>query len=275
MTVQTNTRMSASDRFSTGTEPPSPVQDPSKPKIVLIDDDDLFRESIGLNLVEEGFDVIEFSAGQPALDYFASGRAADAILLDWRMPVMDGMQVLRRLREAEVNAPVIFLTALGDDLYEEAALEGGAIDFVDKAKRLSILVKRLRLTVTGTRGTGGEDAAVETADDTSPVQLGEIELRPDICRAWWQGQNVDLTVTEFRIVHLLVTRRGEDVSYRQIYDLVHGKDFIAGHGAHGYRANVRSLIKRIRNKFRNVDDGFGKIANYPGFGYRWLEGEEV
>ena len=271
MTVQPSARMSASDKFSSAMEAPSPGQDQSKPKIVLVDDDDLFRESIGLNLVEEGFDVVEFSAGQPALDYFAAGRSADAILLDWRMPEMDGMQVLRRLREAEVNAPVIFLTALGDDLYEEAALEGGAIDFVDKAKRLSILVKRLRLTVGAARG--GEDAAAAEADDKAPLQLGDIELRPDICRAWWRTRPLDLTVTEFRIVHLLVDRRGEDVSYRQIYDLVHGKDFIAGHGAHGYRANVRSLIKRIRNKFRNVDDGFGKIANYPGFGYRWLETE--
>lgn len=272
MTVQMNTRLSASDKFSTGAETPVPVPEPSKPKIVLIDDDDLFRESIGLNLVEEGFDVVDFSSGPPALDYFASGRMADAILLDWRMPEMDGMQVLRRLREAEVNAPVIFLTALGDDLYEELALEGGAVDFVDKAKRLSILVKRLRLTVASTRG--AEEGLIDGEDDRTPVQIGAIELRPDICRAWWQGRNVDLTVTEFRIVHLLVGRRGEDVSYRQIYDLVHGKDFIAGHGAHGYRANVRSLIKRIRNKFRNVDDGFGKIANYPGFGYRWLETED-
>jgi two-component system, OmpR family, response regulator ChvI len=274
MTVQINGRINASDRFSSAMEGPSPIPDLSKPKIVLIDDDDLFRESISLNLVEEGFDVVDFAAGQPALDYFAAGRGADAILLDWRMPEMDGMQVLRRLREAEVNAPVIFLTALGDDLYEELALEGGAIDYVDKAKRLSILVKRLRLTVAGSRGTTGEEATVEPSDDSTPVVLGDIELRPDICRAWWRTRNIDLTVTEFRIVHLLVGRRGEDVSYRQIYDLVHGKDFIAGHGAHGYRANVRSLIKRIRNKFRNVDDGFGKIANYPGFGYRWLDSED-
>ncbi len=274
MTVQMNTRLSASDKFSSVPDGQPPLQEQSKPKIVLIDDDDLFRESIGLNLVEEGFDVVDFAAGPPALDYFAAGHTADAILLDWRMPEMDGMQVLRRLREAEVNAPVIFLTALGDDLYEELALEGGAIDFVDKAKRLSILVKRLRLTVAAARAVPGEGSTKGMDDDTAPLTLGSIELRPDICRAWWQGRGVDLTVTEFHIVHLLVTRRGEDVSYRQIYDLVHGKDFIAGHGAHGYRANVRSLIKRIRNKFRNVDDGFGKIANYPGFGYRWLEAED-
>ena len=122
---------------------------PSLPpvRIVLVDDDDSFRESLGLNLVDEGFDVLTFSAGEPALDYFRRGGEADVILLDWRMPVMNGLEVLRHLRRTGTTTPVIFLTALSDDIYEEAALEGGAIDFIDKSRRLSILLKRL--TVTG------------------------------------------------------------------------------------------------------------------------------
>ncbi|HWG81040.1 MAG TPA: response regulator, partial [Stellaceae bacterium] len=109
-------------------------------RIVLVDDDDSFRESLGLNLIDEGFAVVSFDAGAPALDYFARGGAADVILLDWRMPVMNGLEVLRRLRRAGSTTPVIFLTVLSDDIYEEAALEGGAVDFVDKSRRLSILV---------------------------------------------------------------------------------------------------------------------------------------
>ena len=95
-------------------------------------------------------------------------------------------------------------------------------------------------------------------------------LRSDTNRALWAGRVVDLTLTEFRIVNLLAERAGRDVGYREIYDLVHGKDFVAGQGSEGYRANVRTFIKRIRKKFRDIDPGFDHIGNYAGFGYRWI-----
>ena len=98
---------------------------------------------------------------------------------------------------------------------------------------------------------------------------GELSMRFDINRASWGSTTLDLTLTEFKIVALLASRAGEDVGYREIYDLVHGKDFIAGHGSEGYRANVRTFIKRIRKKFRDVDPGFDHIGNYASFGYRW------
>ena len=101
------------------------------------------------------------------------------------------------------------------------------------------------------------------------LQLGRLTLRFDISRAVWAGRSVDLTLTEFKILTLLAEKAGQDVGYREIYDLVHGKNFIAGHGSEGYRANVRTFIKRIRKKFRDVDPGFDHIENYAGFGYRW------
>jgi two-component system response regulator ChvI len=78
-----------------------------------------------------------------------------------------------------------------------------------------------------------------------------------------------LTVTEFNIVHLLASRAGEYVTYRAIYDCVHSVGFVAGSGEDGYRTNVRSSIKRIRNKFSAIDDQFGEIGNFPAFGYCW------
>lgn len=242
----------------------APAEKPAH--IVLVDDDDLFRESLGLNLLDEGYTVVSFSAGQPALDYFAKGGGADAILLDWRMPGMNGLEVLRQLRRSNITTPVIFLTVLSDDIYEEAALEGGAVDFIDKSRRLSILVKRLGLITEGTRSLP-ETPSLDNRSDT--VHLGRLELRFDINRATWGGKTLDLTLTEFKIVALLAMRAGEDVSYREIYDLVHGKDFIAGYGNEGYRANVRTFIKRIRKKFRDVDSAVDPIENYAGFGYRW------
>ena len=235
-------------------------------RIVLVDDDDFFRESLGLNLVDEGYAVTSFSNGAAAIDYFGGGGEADVILLDWRMPGMNGLEVLRQLRRSGNATPVIFLTVLSDDIYEEAALEGGAVDFIDKSRRLSILVRRLRLITEGTRPVPEPDNRAQHGDT---IRIDGLELRFDINRATWKDQAVDLTLTEFKIVALLAMRAGEDVSYREIYDLVHGKNFVAGYGAEGYRANVRTFIKRIRKKFRDVDPDFEHIDNYAGFGYRW------
>ena len=234
------------------------------PHVVLTDDDELFRESLGLNLADEGYDVTSFSNGRETLAYLQEGGEADVLLLDWRMPELTGIDVLRRLRRAGIAIPVIFLTALSDDIYEQAALEGGAVDFIDKSRRLPILLKRLELIAEGLRPA--------RAPEASPAALrrGDLELRCDSHRAFWKEVMVDLSLTEFRIIELLATRAGEDIGYREIYDLVHGKDFIAGLGEEGYRANVRTLIKRIRKSFREVDPDFAHIENYAGFGYRWL-----
>jgi two-component system response regulator ChvI len=234
------------------------------PHLLLVDDDDLFRESLGLNLIDEGYDVTSFGNGREALAYLETGGGADVMLLDWRMPELTGIEVLRRMRRTGVSLPVIFLTALSDDIYEEAALEGGAVDFIDKSRRLPILLKRLELIAEGVRPAPESDAPDPTA-----LQIGQLELRCDTNRALWAGQAVDLSLTEFKIVKLLAERAGHDVGYREIYDLVHGKNFIAGHGPEGYRANVRTFIKRIRKKFRDGDPGFDHIENYAGFGYRW------
>jgi two-component system, OmpR family, response regulator ChvI len=233
------------------------------PHLLLVDDDDLFRESLGLNLVDEGYEVTSFDNGRDALTYL-NDSSADVLLLDWRMPNLTGIDVLRQMRSAGITIPVIFLTVLSDDIYEQAALEGGAVDFIDKTRRLPILLKRLQLIAQGGR------SAPEPKPVRAPsLRRGQLMLRSDTNRALWAGRVVDLTLTEFRIVTLLAERAGRDVGYREIYDLVHGKDFVAGQGAEGYRANIRTFIKRIRKKFRDVDPGFDHIENYASFGYRW------
>ena len=266
------------------TAPTNPVTGAVPSKVALVDDDDLFRESLGMNLADEGYEVIPFDRGASALDYFLRGGNADVVLLDWRMPKMDGIDVLRQLRASGIEVPVIFLTVLSDQIYEEAALAGGAVDFVEKSRSLPILLKRMQL-ILGGRKTGpdeaGETAAIPGAQpgaapaaggpNSNLFNRGELELRLDGSRAFWRGTRVDLTLTEFNIVRLMATRPGEDISYREIYDLVHGKGFVAGYGPAGYRANVRAFIKRIRQKFRMVDGEFDLIDNYPGFGYRWSD----
>jgi two-component system response regulator ChvI len=237
------------------------------PHLLLVDDDDLFRESLGLNLIDEGYEVTSFADGRQALAYLEGGGDADVMLLDWRMPELTGLDLLRRMRRTGITMPVIFLTVLSDDIYEEAALEGGAVDFIDKSRRLPILLKRLQRIADGVRGPGDGNSSTP---GPAVTHLGPLELRFDTNRALWAGRTIDLTLTEFRIVALLAKKAGQDVGYREIYDLVHGKDFVAGHGEEGYRANVRTFIKRIRKKFRDGDPGFDHIENYAGFGYRWV-----
>ncbi|MBO0737478.1 MAG: response regulator [Alphaproteobacteria bacterium] len=124
---------------------------PHMPHLLLVDDDDLFRESLSLNLIDEGYEVTGFDNGRDVLAYLSSG-SADVMLLDWRMPDLSGIDVLQQMRGSGIRIPVIFLTALSDDIYEEAALERGAVDFIDKSRRLPILLKRLQL-IAGRGGT--------------------------------------------------------------------------------------------------------------------------
>jgi len=237
--------------------------------IVLVDDEPMFRESLGLNLADEGFRVSEFGGGGAALDYFAAGGGADVLLLDWRMPGIDGLELLRRLRDRGVAVPVIFLTVLKGEMYEEAALAGGAVDFVEKSRSLTILLKRIALITGGLKAAAPGNAHAPATPAPAGAFYGKLELDVASHRASWDDHVVDLTLTEYNIVAMLAERAGTDITYREIYDLVHGVGFVAGSGAEGYRANVRSFIKRIRRKFREVDDEFDRIENYPGFGYRW------
>ncbi len=254
---------------------PQPAASGTKGHVVLIDDDELFRESLEQNLRDSGYDVLAFDRGEPALAYFQDGKTADLVLLDWKMPEMNGIEVLRRLRQITTEMPVIFLTVLSDQIYEEAALLSGAVDFVEKSRSFTILLKRMALILGGAKA--GEQAGAAAAsgpaaaDKSGNVTLGLLELSIDSSRAFWRKTQVDLTLTEFEIVRYMATHAGQDVKYREIYDIVHGKGFVAGEGPEGFRANVRTFIKRIRQKFRAVDAGFEQIENYPGFGYRWRE----
>ncbi len=231
--------------------------------VVLVDDDDLFRESLGRNLSDAGYNVRDFARGGAALDHLLAGAAANLVILDWKMPEMNGIEVLKRIRAASLDVPAIFLTALTDQIYEEAALATGAVDFVEKSRSFTILEKRIGLILDGAKARCG------TVADTETLSLGALLLKLKTSRATWADRPVELTLTEFKIVHLLATKVGEDVPYRTIYDLVHGSGFLAGAGPEGYRANVRTFVKRIRQKFRDVDAEFDQIGNYAGFGYRW------
>ncbi|MDE2513719.1 MAG: response regulator transcription factor [Alphaproteobacteria bacterium] len=230
--------------------------------MVLVEDDPDYREAASAELAELGFEVQAFATGDEMLEYFAQNNDADMIVLDWKLPGGLGIDLLPKLHDRGIRLPVVFLTGMPATAYESAALDRGALDFVDKARGVPILAKRIRLILDSHR------RARETPAKAA-LSCGKLVLRPDLRRAFWDGQDVNLTVTEFNIVHLIVSHAGEHVTYRAIYDCVHHAGFVAGNGDEGYRTNVRSSIKRIRNKFRALDATFSEVENFPAFGYRW------
>lgn len=241
----------------------------SRGHILVVDDDALFRESLNTNLVDAGFSTVAVPDGNAAVDHLATDSMTDIVLLDWKMPGMSGIEVLQRLRLEKIETPVIFLTVLGDQIYEEVGLSGGAVDFIDKSRSFSILLRRIDLILAGYKT---KSSAQPAADNPSVAKFGKLTLRYDSRRAIWNEVNVGLTLTEFNIVAYLIEHADRDVSYREIYDIVHGEGFVAGDGDVGYRTNVRAFIKRIRQKFRDADADFSAVKNYPSFGYRWEDG---
>ena len=245
----------------------SAVDTATKPiRLILVDDDVDFRDAASAELEDLGFSVTSFADGWRLLAAVGDGApaniTADIVVLDWMMPAMAGLDLLKRLRAAGVPWPVVFLTGRSTPSLEGEALDHGALDFVDKTRGLPILAKRVRKILEG-----AQPPAAETAAEV--VQRGPLLLNAGTSRAYWNGADLDLTLMEFRVVRLLATSAGDFVSYRAVYDVVHHAGFMAGNGDDGYRSNVRSIIKRIRMKFRSIDDSFEQIQNFPSFGYRW------
>ena len=242
----------------------SAVDIATKPiRLILVDDDVDFRDAASAELEDLGFSVASFADGWRLLAAVADGTTADIVVLDWMMPAMAGLDLLKRLRDAGVQWPVVFLTGRSTPSLEGEALDHGALDFVDKTRGLPILAKRVRKIL--------EAAQPPAAEAAEIVQRGPLLLNAGTSRAYWNGADLDLTLMEFRVVRLLAASAGDFVSYRAVYDVVHRAGFVAGSGEHGYRSNVRSTIKRIRMKIRAVDPTFDRIENYPSFGYRWEE----
>ena len=240
----------------TGDEPAGEI------RVVAVDSDDGFREMLANELSEQGFTVTTFSDGQSVLDAAEALSAADLIVLDWGDGGSSGLDLFRQLRRQGIALPVVFLTRRSLPAYERQAFEQGAIDFIDKSRGFSILVHRLRI--------GARYKVPETHRD-EVLQLGSLLLKPRISRAFWNDIDLNLTVGEFRTVHLLAGNAGRHVTYREIYDVIRSHGFVGGSGEKGYRTNVRSAIKRIRRKFEAQDEGFDRIQNYTAFGYIWAQ----
>jgi two-component system response regulator ChvI len=228
-------------------------------RIILVEDDEDYREIVASELSWHGFAVRSFADGASLLGSLVITADADVIVLDWRLPNISGIDLLPQLRQRGVNLPVVFLTSHADPAYEKLAFERGALDFVDKTRGVEILARRLRLVA---------DKPAATPHVEKPIVCGKLVLSPS-GRAYWNGVDVGLTIGECDIVRFLASNIGNYESYRAIYDIQYYEGFVAGSGPDGYRTNVRSSIKRIRRKFCEIDSTFSEIQNSASRGYRW------
>jgi two-component system response regulator ChvI len=227
----------------------------SATRVIFVDDDAFYRQAVDAELTEQGFSVSSFNDDSPMLDAVGAGLAADVVLLDWGLASASGIDVLGDLRRRGVRWPVVFLTGLSNPTYETLALRRGAVDFIDKSRSMTVLVARLEHAAGRSRA-----AARAAAEETSHCR--GLSLHPASSRACWDGVDVGLTATEFRMVQLLASNVGSFVTYRQIFDCMHRAGVPAGGADHGCRRQVRWSIRRIRDKFRARFPDFDEIQTY-------------
>ena len=225
-------------------------------RVLLIEDGVIARGFVTDELSKQGF-AVRTVASLPA-----AACDADVIVLHCGRVNSSSIELLGKLRRLGFNVPVVLLTGEAAPAHECLALDKGAIDVILKSRAPDVLARRLK-------GVVKIIGRTDRPRSGEPMICSKLLLRPDIGRACWKGVDVGLTLGEYNIVHLLASNAGQYVTYRAIYDRLHYEGFIAGSGADGYRVNVRSAIKRIRNRFRALDPTFDKIENYQSFGYCW------
>ena len=238
------------------------------PVIALVDDDRNILTSVSIALQAEGFVTRVYTDGQAALKAFAD-NPPDMAVFDIKMPSMDGMELLRRVREMghDVGAmPVIFLTSKDDELDEALGLALGADDYITKPFSQRLLIARIRALLR--RQDLARNAAAGEAADPEEAPLldrGRLVMDPARHKVRWDDKDVTLTVTEFLILEALAQRPGVVKSRNQLLDVAYHDDVYVDD------RTIDSHIKRIRRKFRATDGEFDAIETLYGVGYRFGE----
>ncbi len=234
--------------------------------IALVDDDRNILATLSIALQAEGYATRLYSDGETALKALRE-NAPDLAVFDIKMPRMDGMELLRRLRETS-DLPVIFLTSKDEEQDEEAGLAMGADDYIAKPFSQRLLLARIR-TILRRAGPGHEtqpDLATAKPGDAAIIERGRLRMDPSRHQVTWDGRAVSLTVTEFLILEALATRPGVIKSRNMLMDAAYPDDVFVDD------RTVDSHIKRLRRKFRAADNDFGAIETLYGAGYSFSDG---
>ena len=237
------------------------------PVIALVDDDRNILTSVSIALQAEGFVTRVYTDGAAALKAFADS-APDLGVFDIKMPQMDGMELLRRLREGGGAAgamPVIFLTSKDDELDEALGLAMGADDYISKPFSQRLLIARIRAILRRQEVARGQATAAADTSEPVLIERGRLAMDPARHKVRWDGRDVTLTVTEFIILEALAQRPGVVKSRNQLLDIAYNDDNFVDD------RTIDSHIKRVRRKFRAVDPQFDSIETLYGVGYRFGE----
>lgn len=235
----------------------------SRRTIALVDDDRNILTTLSIALQAEGFATRVYSDGEQALKALTE-NPPDLAVFDIKMPRMDGMELLRRLREHS-ELPVIFLTSKDEEQDEAAGLAMGADDYIAKPFSQRLLLARIRTILRRAGPAQQVSEEPHSGADGAMVERGRLALDPARHRVTWDGQPVSLTVTEFLILEALASRPGVIKSRNQLMDAAYPDDVFVDD------RTVDSHIKRLRRKFRAVDPEFGAIETLYGAGYSFAD----
>jgi two-component system response regulator ChvI len=230
------------------------------PMIALVDDDRHILTSVSIALESEGYTTTSYTDGVAALQGLQD-NPPDMAIFDIKMPRMDGMELLRRLRQ-KTDLPVIFLTSKDDEIDELFGLKMGADDFIRKPFSQRLLVERVKAVL---RRAQPRDAASASLETSRAIERGKLVLDPDRHSCTWDGGGVTLTVTEFLILQALAQRPGIVKSRDALMDAAYDDQVYVDD------RTIDSHIKRLRKKFKAVDDSFDAIETLYGVGYRFKE----
>jgi two-component system response regulator ChvI len=230
------------------------------PTIALVDDDHNILTSISIGLEAEGYRIITYTDGASALDGFKISPP-DLAILDIKMPRMDGMETLRRLRQKS-DMPVIFLTSKEEEIDELFGLKMGADDFIRKPFSHRLLAERIKALL---RRSTPKEAITNKDAEAKVLERGLLRMDPERHNCTWKHQPVPLTVTEFLILQALASRPGVVKSRNALMDVAYDDQVYVDD------RTIDSHVKRLRKKFRLSDGEFDMIETLYGVGYRFKE----
>ena len=227
--------------------------------IALVDDDRNILTSVSIAFETEGYSIRTYTDGASALEGFKTSPP-DIAILDIKMPRMDGMETLRRLREKS-DLPVIFLTSKEDEIDEVFGFKMGAEDFIRKPFSQRVLIERVKAVLR--RGISKDAGPKEI--QAKAIERGQLRMDSERHSCTWKNEPVVLTVTEFRILQSLVSRPGVVKSRNSLMDAAYEDQVYVDD------RTIDSHIKRLRMRFRSTDPAFDMIETLYGVGYRFKE----
>lgn len=229
--------------------------------ITLVDDDEHIATSVALALESHGHKVTAYHDGASGLEALETSPP-DLAILDVKMPRMDGMEVLRRLRQTS-QIPIIMLTSKDEEIDEILGFNLGADDYIHKPFSQRLLLERVKALL---RRTGADEGSAEPAGDSSKaIRRGKLVMDPARHESTWDGRPVKLTVTEFLLLQALAQRPGFVKSRDNLMDAAYDDQVYVDD------RTIDSHVKRMRKKFRQVDSEFDAIETLYGVGYRYRE----